>query len=604
MMNPVAFGTIPGNINSRKEKAMKKTTLSKAACVGLAASMLSGLAACAGNTAPTTETTTIPSKITEATTEATEAKLPYTFGKDVTFHADEPVTYTMFFSDASWYAMQDTWKTEGIFKKIEELTNVKLDIKSYDSNDYMDNITLDINADNAAYIIPKIYNDAAFVDGGAIVPISDYVEYMPNFIDFYNTYDLSKDMQTITKSNGKYYKLPGMKEKALLNYSFIIRKDIWDAAGVDYVNAQKTWKWPEFIEALKKVKEYMVSQKMIKKDDYIWSDLWCGNESGQGNGGNLLKMIGASYDVNAGWNIGNGMRYNREQDKFVFSPTTDNYKEFLKTANTLVEEKLLDPETFTQDDATATAQYYNGKTAIMSVNQGQYASFEDNMRKQLGEGNFENYVLTVPMGSTDVTVEAPERLESGVMISKKALDELGEDGFIQMLRFVDWLFYSHEAYDLTKWGVEGEHYEVGADGKKTLKEGFCCSGLGFGQNADESLTDIRLKWGYAGGNFWYGGTIAEMTDNLIPPVYDYVQRDLEYRVTVSCPPGIAPTPDQHEQINLIATPLISNVNTWTLKFVTGQEDIDAKWDEYVNSCTELNSQGLVDIYAGLYKGAN
>ena len=115
------------------------------------------------------------------------------------------------------------------------------------------------------------------------------------------------------------------------------------------------------------------------------------------------------------------------------------------------------------------------------------------------------------------------------------------------------------------------------------------------------MTDIRLQWGYAGGNFWYGGTVAEMSDNLIPPVADYVARDTAYRDVPPLAPGIAPTEDQNEEINLIATPLISNVNTWTLKFVTGQEDINAKWDEYVKSCEDLNVQGLVDIYAQLYK---
>ena len=38
----------------------------------------------------------------------------YTFGEEKTFHSDEKVTYSISFSDASWYAMQDTWKTEGI----------------------------------------------------------------------------------------------------------------------------------------------------------------------------------------------------------------------------------------------------------------------------------------------------------------------------------------------------------------------------------------------------------------------------------------------------------------------------------------------------------
>ena len=577
---------------------MKTTKLAKVMCVGLAVSMLSSLAACTG-TNETSEMTTIPSQIETEPTE-TEENVPYTYGIGKTFHADQPVTYTMFFSDASWYPMVDTWKTEGIFKKIEEMTNVTLDIKSYDSGDYMDQITLDIQAGNAAYIIPKIYDDSKFVDGGAIVPISDYVKYMPNYTEFYNKYDLSKDIQTITRSNGKYYKLPGMKESNLINYSFVIRKDIWDAAGVDVVALQKDWTWADFLEALKKVKAYMVSQGMCKESDYIWSDLWCGNESGQGSGGNLLGVMAATYDVNAGWNMGNGMRYNKDQDKFLFSPVSDNYKQFLKTANSFVAAGILDPETFTQDDATATAKYYNGKTAIMSINQGQWANYEQNMTAQLGAGNYENYVITIPIGTTRNSTVSAERLENGVMISKKALDELGEDGFIQMLRFVDWLFYSHEAYELTKWGIEGEHYEV-VDGVKKLKDGFCCSGLGFGNGGDESLVDIRLKWGYAGGNFWYGGTVAEMSDNLTGAVADYVNRDYTDRDVPPLAPGIAPTADQNEEINLIATPLISSVNSWTLKFVTGQADVDKQWDEYVKSCESLNYQGLVDIYATLYK---
>lgn len=577
---------------------MKTTKLAKVMCVGLAVSMLSSLAACTG-TNETSEMTTIPSQIETEPTE-TEENVPYTYGIGKTFHADQPVTYTMFFSDASWYPMVDTWKTEGIFKKIEEMTNVTLDIKSYDSGDYMDQITLDIQAGNAAYIIPKIYDDSKFVDGGAIVPISDYVKYMPNYTEFYNKYDLSKDIQTITRSNGKYYKLPGMKESNLINYSFVIRKDIWDKAGVDVVALQKDWTWADFLEALKKVKAYMVSQGMCKESDYIWSDLWCGNESGQGSGGNLLGVMAATYDVNAGWNMGNGMRYNKDQDKFLFSPVSDNYKQFLKTANSFVAAGILDPETFTQDDATATAKYYNGKTAIMSINQGQWANYEQNMTAQLGAGNYENYVITIPIGTTRNSTVSAERLENGVMISKKALDELGEDGFIQMLRFVDWLFYSHEAYELTKWGIEGEHYEV-VDGVKKLKDGFCCSGLGFGNGGDESLVDIRLKWGYAGGNFWYGGTVAEMSDNLTGAVADYVNRDYTDRDVPPLAPGIAPTADQNEEINLIATPLISSVNSWTLKFVTGQADVDKQWDEYVKSCESLNYQGLVDIYATLYK---
>ena len=90
---------------------MKKTTITKATCVGLALSMLSGLASCTAGGGEATSATTIPDQI--ETTAAAEEDLPYDFGYGKTFHADQPVTYTMFFSDASWYPMVDTGKTEG-----------------------------------------------------------------------------------------------------------------------------------------------------------------------------------------------------------------------------------------------------------------------------------------------------------------------------------------------------------------------------------------------------------------------------------------------------------------------------------------------------------
>ena len=76
---------------------MKTTKLTKVASVGLAISMLSGLAACNGGAGKTSEITTLPSQIE---TSASEEQVPYTYGLEKTFKADKPVTYTMFFSDA------------------------------------------------------------------------------------------------------------------------------------------------------------------------------------------------------------------------------------------------------------------------------------------------------------------------------------------------------------------------------------------------------------------------------------------------------------------------------------------------------------------------
>ena len=583
----------------------KKKILSMLLATVMVAGSLAGCGS-SGDTQSTSTDTSTGSKTenttgTEAasTEAAVEENLDYQYGLDTTFHSDDPVTYSFFFSDASWYPMVDTWKTEGVFKKIEEVTNVTLDITSIDSGDYNQKVALMINAGEAAYIIPKTYDESPYVDGGAIVPISDYTQYMPYFTDFVEKYNMQDDLKTITKSDGKFYRLPGMLEAPVQDYTFMIRKDLFDAAGVDVPAIEKDWTWDDLYDALVKVKEYMVSQGMIKESDYVWSDLWCGSEVTDGSGGNLLKLMASAYDVQAGWAIGNGMLYDSDKDEWYFGPTSDNFKAYLSEVTKYVQGGILDPETFTQDNQTACNKFYRGETAILSVNRSQYTSWLANLDENLGAGNYETYLCLLPRGEKTNYLPENSRLENGVMISKRALDELGEEGFIKMIRFVDWLFYSHEAYNLTKWGVEGETYQVNADGTKSLMDGYQCGGLGIA--GDENDIDIRLQWGYAGGNFYYGGTIAEMTDNFNPDIMDFVNRITEARDVKPLDPSYVADEEENEQLNLWKTPLIDNVNTWTLQFATGVKNVDADWDAYVASCEGLNSITMADYINEIYQ---
>ena len=583
----------------------KKKILSMLLATVMVAGSLAGCGS-SGDTQSTSTDTSTGSKTenttgTEAasTEAAVEENLDYQYGLDTTFHSDDPVTYSFFFSDASWYPMVDTWKTEGVFKKIEEVTNVTLDITSIDSGDYNQKVALMINAGEAAYIIPKTYDESPYVDGGAIVPISDYTQYMPYFTDFVEKYNMQDDLKTITKSDGKFYRLPGMLEAPVQDYTFMIRKDLFDAAGVDVAAIEKDWTWDDLYDALVKVKEYMVSQGMIKESDYVWSDLWCGSEVTDGSGGNLLKLMASAYDVQAGWAIGNGMLYDSDKDEWYFGPTSDNFKAYLSEVTKYVQGGILDPETFTQDNQTACNKFYRGETAILSVNRSQYTSWLANLDENLGAGNYETYLCLLPRGEKTNYLPENSRLENGVMISKRALDELGEEGFIKMIRFVDWLFYSHEAYNLTKWGVEGETYQVNADGTKSLLDGYQCGGLGIA--GDENDIDIRLQWGYAGGNFYYGGTIAEMTDNFNPDIMDFVNRITEARDIKPLDPSYVADEEENEQLNLWKTPLIDNVNTWTLQFATGVKNVDADWDAYVASCEGLNSITMADYINEIYQ---
>lgn len=526
----------------------------------------------------------------------------YTYGEGKTFHSDEPVTYSISFSDASWYPLVDDWKTEGIFKDIEKLTNVHLDITAYDSGDYTQKVNLAINSGSATYIIPKIYTEEQYIAGGGIVPVSDYTKYMPNFTAFVEKYNMHPDLDTIKQNDGKFYRLPGLHQAALQDYTIMVRDDIFAAAGYDVRELEKDWTWEKLHDVLLGVKKYMVSKNMCKESDYIWSDPWCG-ESGKGTGGNLLKLMGSSYNVISGWAIdgtNGGIKFDPKKKEFYSSSISDDFKKFISVANSFIKDGILDPETFTQSDDAANNKFYNGKTVLKSTNRSSMSNDILSLKKISGD-SASAYVTVYPAGTIKDLAET-SRLECGVMVSQKALKELGMADFVKMMRFVDWLFYSSEGYSLVKWGPEGKtwHYvDLGGKKIKKLLPGFKCGGLGI--SGSDTDIDIRLKWGYAGGNYFYGHSTAESTDNFTPEVQDLYARYGKYKTVATVDPKAKPTEDQREQLNLWGVPLTDNINAWTLKFITGQKDINKDWNDYVSSCKNLNVDSIVNMTNDIYK---
>ncbi len=602
--------------------------MKKILSVLLASSMTLSLAACGSSSSSSTSdtnTSTAADNLTaEALAEASSGdidngdgsyyneELGYTYG--ATFYSDEPVTYTMLFNDNDAYPIQDSWYAEGgIFDAITKATNVTLDIEVVNNANYTDRVSLLVSGGNAPYIIPKIYDETTYVTGGGIVAVSDYVQYMPNFTNFYLDYDMEDDVSTILQDDGKFYRLPGMKETALQDYTLIIRDDIFQAAGYDVRELEEDWTWDEFADVLIGVKEYMVEQGMCSEDDYIWSDRFCGSTSGYGSGGCLLNLMSRSYGIYTTWSsTGTNMAdlyFNWDDDQFELSATTDAYREYMTIVKKLVDNKILDPETWTQEDSEADADFFTGKTVMIMTNRSITVSQEEGLAAQLGEGNYSIYRIVMPMGTDSdgntIDYQAENsRLECGVCISSNALNDLGEDEFIKMMRFVDWLWYSDAGLTLTKWGVEGETYTVNEDGTYSLMPQYYCGGLSIAQTSDDQV-DIRLEQGFACGNFMYGGSTELLTSNYSEDLQEFYERQNSYRSLMPLDPAIALSEDDNEQANLWATPLFSEMNTWTLRFAQGLYDVtdDAVWDEYVAAIEAQNAQNLLDLYNEYYQAS-
>lgn len=494
----------------------------------------------------------------------------YTYGEDVTFHSDEPVTYTMMFSDHENYPYQSDWL---LWKAIEEKTNVTFELTNVPRTDYNDKVSALVNAGDAPFIIPKIYEESAYVNSGQVVAISDWVQYMPNYMKCVEEWDMEDDLKAIMQSDGKYYKLPGLWEKAAGGYSLVIRKDVFEAAGVDVEEGEKTWTWEDFYDACVKVKEYTGA-------DYVWSDEFQGDSA--------LNIAGVVYGVECGWGYADGTKFDFDTNQFYFADTTDNYKELVTYFHKLYDEGIMDPESYTQDNETAQAKFYRGESYVMSANYQNVADIISGGKMQVEDADL--YMIVTPSGPAGNLQVESTRLENGIMISQNALDELGEEEFIKMLRFVDWLWYSDEGQTLSLWGVEGETYTVSDDGEIVLNSDIYYNGI----NPDAEK-QLNVDYGFGGGVFAYGGSVELRTSKMSDAEKDWNERIYANKEARQIEPPIMADEMESEELNLISTPLMDYVKASTLQFITGAKDIDTEWDSYVAECESKGSTKYVDL---------
>ncbi|KOY16438.1 ABC transporter substrate-binding protein [Paenibacillus xylanivorans] len=479
------------------------------------------------------------------------------YGVGETFKATEPFNLSILYSDQPAYPYKKDWL---LFQKITEKTGVTLDPTIVPMSDYSQKRSLLISSGDAPLVIPKTYpgEESAFVSSGAILPVSDYVDLMPNFKDKVEKWGLQDELEGLRQEDGKYYVLPGLHEEVWPDYTLIVRTDIFEK---NNIAIPKTW--DELYVAAKKLKE-------IYPDSVPFSDRFQFNST--------LNIAATSFGTKAGWGFGNGLTYKEDKDEFVYTSTTPEYKEMLTYFNKLVSEGLLDKESFTQDDDQAIQKFVSGKSFIINGNSQTVVLHRNDMNKTLGEGNFSIAKITVPGGPKGQLMSG-SRLENGVMISGKVKDN---ENFKATMQFIDWLYYSDEGQEFAKWGVEGETFTK-QDGVRKLAEDVNYNGLN-----PKGTKDLRIDYGFSGGVFAYGGTTDLLHSMFSEEELKFQQDMKDIKEVVPAEPPIPYSDIDREQVTLLSTPLKDFSDQNTLKFILGERNL-SEFDAFVK---ELESQGL------------
>ncbi|KOG30549.1 ABC transporter substrate-binding protein [Streptomyces resistomycificus] len=489
------------------------------------------------------------------------------------FKAAKPLSFSVLHNNNPVYPLKGGWL---FWKELTRRTGITLKPLDVPLADYEKKRSVLIGAGDAPFLIPKTYHpsEVAFVSSGAILPVSEYVHLMPNFQDKVKKWKLEPELDSIRQSDGKYYLLPGLHEKVKSGYSLSFRTDVLDRHGLTLPET-----WDEVYDVLKALKQEYPAK-------YPWTDRWSTNTPFPC--GALFSYLGQAYGVRAGWTYDN-LAFDTEAGKFVFNGATDGYRQMLEYLRKLVAEKLLDPESFTQQDDQAVQKLLAEKSYVISANpQELVQNYRYNLEKQVKGAKIE--MIPVPLGPAGAVVLGGTRLENGVMVSSKALKS---DTFVAMMQFVDWLWYSDEGQKFCKWGVEGETYTE-SGGTYRLEPGISLMG-----SDPDAPKDLQKDFGFFNGVFTYGGSWALVSSSFSPDEKKF-QDAMAQRTQLPIAPAHPLQSVEQEQATLWDTPLKDHVIQNTLKFVLGKRPM-TEWDAYVAELKAKNMQQLLDLHNKAYE---
>ncbi|NDK31627.1 ABC transporter substrate-binding protein [Nesterenkonia haasae] len=481
------------------------------------------------------------------------------FSAGDTFVATEPVNFSLLYRDHPNYPLQNDWR---FLTYLEEEHNVTLSPENAPLSDWEERRSLVIGAGDAPDFIPVVYpgDETQFIAGGALLPISDYLEFMPNLTEKIETWDLQTDFDALYQDDGSFYILPGIHEAPSHQYSIAVRGDIWDELGYDDPET-----WDEFAEQLRGVQEEY-------PDMVPYSDRWTLDAT--------LNIAAPNFDTAAGWGLGDGMYYDEDADEFIFGPTSDEYRDLLEYFGGLVEEGLLDSESITQDDDQAIQKFASGQSAAIGANDQEVLAYRTSI-EEVGDEDMEVRMIRVPEGPAGDNV-AGGQLESGMVLSSNVAEE---DYFVALLQFLDWLYYSDEGLEYAKWGIEGETFERDGD-TRVLDENIDINDLNPG--ASESL---NVDYGFHNGVFMpaHGSSVDLVQSMLREEVVDFRESMADKEILPVAP--ARPLDElERETASITEQSIIDSVQTATAQFITGSRSFD-EWDAYVS---EIEGQGLAD----------
>ena len=483
-----------------------------------------------------------------------------------TFHLDEPLTITALGIHFNQYPTE----FDGCYylPTVEKYTNVHLQVDWRPDSDWNTQVATALagGIDNLPYLIrPGTYGVAALANEGAIVPLDDYLDLIPNIVAAVG----EERFADWKAADGHFYTIPTIVNVPG-SQSTAVRKDWLDKLNMDVPTTWEQWKayW------------YGVRDNDMNGNGDTTDEIPIVLEMGQ-NGERSLHALLNAFGIKAS---SDAQFCVLDDGTYTMVYEHPRYREFITEMQQLYADKIIDQEFATRYQA----DMYNTMSGNLAGTVFTWAEqcavhSETLIANGVEDGLYLTCApITGPYG--DQYIQKRQGITGNWCITAKA----EADGKVEdILKFWNWMF-SDEGVMLYNYGIEGYTYTM-VDGKAVINPEITAAGF-------NDYRTLGLEFEPVGGN-WQNDAFMQCVfsgktvDELTVPRKSFYDGLNEHGVNDGKYYAMPPTLETEAYVEYRAELITSGVCALRDQCVAGQLSVDDFFAKY----EELKGRGLQDI---------
>lgn len=403
----------------------------------------------------------------------------------------------------------------------------------------------------------KAIEDEVYLDISGLIE-----ENCPNYWYWLNLTEANKRVAfTDTGKMGAFLTING--EQGLASQGIACNADMLAATGLDKPETPSDWK----------------EMYAVLKDNGVYAP--CDINSS-------LSILEGGYAASLGAIVDPAFCLDAETGEFVFGPTTDQTRQYIRDLADFYAAGYIDPDFVSQTNVMDKTNFHSGKTFTSRVRQNemltyaaQYGVNIEALPTVRAENGTEsgNYLIGTP--------EMELVSNAGVAVSVNAADNLDA-----VLLFMDW-FYSPLGSIMSNYGIEGITFDY-VDGEPFINDFYEEKTNGvFNRGIYTVSGDIGLVWPNC--------TVTNASDIQQAAMDGWTEHKWDGYLYTSLPGSLTLTASESESISNKWTDIDTVIESTFLSWVVGDSELtDESWDQL---CATVEGLGLADcqeVYEAAY----